>query len=254
MKRLLRLDRRPPPSPLARLDARPKLVCLLAVLVAVVATPIAAWERICALAAVLALCAVGARLPARWLLRRACLLIPFLVVVAAIVCLAPAHSRADEVALDFVGRALSRGALLTAASVIVKSALTLFAFTVLLGATETSELLTALSALRVPRVVVALLTLAHRYLFVLADELSRMFIARDSRGRPRQWRRRLSTATAMAGALFVRAYERSERIAIAMVSRGFAGRFPPAETPGLPIPHVLAAAAFCGGMVLLAFW
>lgn len=254
MKRFLQLEHRPPDSPLARLDARIKLVCLVALLVGIVATPITAWERLLACAVVLLLAAAVGRLRAKWLLARGLILLPFLVIVAFVACLAPARTPGDALGAELWGRPLSRAAVLTGASVIVKSSLALLAFTVVLGVSEVSGLLAALSALRAPRLAVALLTLAYRYLFVLTDELSRMIIARDSRGRPRQWRRRVRTAGAMAGTLFVRAYERSERIAIAMVSRGFAGRFPVPEAPRLPAWHVVAAVAFCGGILLLAFW
>ncbi len=254
MRRFLQLEHQPPPSVLARLDARVKLVCLLALLLAVVGTRITAWPRLVALAAVLAVSAAVARLPAKWLAARIMVLVPFLALVTIVACLVPPSAPEDAVGVEFLGRGLSRSALLTGASVIVKSMLALCAFVVAVGASDVNGLLAALSWFRAPRLAVSLLTLAYRYLFVLADELSRMMIARDSRGRPTRWRRRIGTAAAMAGTLFVRTYERSERIAIAMVSRGFAGRFPTPEPGRLPGWHALAAGAFCASVVLLAFW
>ena len=65
-----------------------------------------------------------------------------------------------------------------------------------------------------------------RYLEVVTGELRRIKIARDSRGFQarsiRQWRVLAGTL----GALFIRSYERGERVHLAMLSRGYAGRLP----------------------------
>jgi cobalt/nickel transport system permease protein len=78
--------------------------------------------------------------------------------------------------------------------------------------------------LRLPRLMVEILSFMVRYLDVVADDLRRMRIARDSRAfsacGPRHWGVLASTA----GALFVRSYERGERVHLAMLSRGYAGR------------------------------
>jgi cobalt/nickel transport system permease protein len=71
----------------------------------------------------------------------------------------------------------------------------------------------------------------YRYLAVLTDEASRMLRARYARsggaggrsGGSIRWR---ATVTGrMVGSLFLRAYERSERIYAAMQARGFEGEF-----------------------------
>ena len=93
------------------------------------------------------------------------------------------------------------------------------------------DLIDALRELHVPRVMVAIISFMYRYLAVLTDEGSRMTRARDARSAlgPRggggsiRWR---ATVTGrMVGSLFLRAYERSERIYAAMLARGFEGEF-----------------------------
>jgi cobalt/nickel transport system permease protein len=84
--------------------------------------------------------------------------------------------------------------------------------------------------------LVAMFGLMWRYLFILADEALRLMRARAARsgapepGRGRRparsggslaWRARVTGG--MAGNLFLRAFERSERIFIAMLSRGYDG-------------------------------
>jgi cobalt/nickel transport system permease protein len=76
-----------------------------------------------------------------------------------------------------------------------------------------------------------IISFLYRYLFVLTDEVMRMMRARQSRsaaaaglksGGSVAWRARI--AGNMAGQLFLRSYERSDRIYNAMLSRGYRGQ------------------------------
>ncbi len=113
------------------------------------------------------------------------------------------------------------------------------------------DLLAAMRAIRVPRLLVAIFGLMWRYLFVLVDEALRLLRARASRsgrsdrpglktGGSLAWRGRV--AGGMAGNLFLRAYERSERIYMAMLARGYDG-----EIRTEPLPRLGP-----GGWLLLA--
>jgi cobalt/nickel transport system permease protein len=79
-------------------------------------------------------------------------------------------------------------------------------------------------ALKRPGVMVLILSIMYRYIFVVSDEMMRMKMARDSRnfGGHRLWQWR--TLGNMVGTLFLRTYERGERIYSAMVARGFDGQ------------------------------
>jgi cobalt/nickel transport system permease protein len=99
--------------------------------------------------------------------------------------------------------------------------------TILLTATTpTIEILRGLERLRVPGVVVAIANFMVRYLEVIAGEMRRMKIARDSRGFEGRWLWQARAVAAGAGTLFIRSYERGERVYLAMVSRGYAGSLP----------------------------
>jgi cobalt/nickel transport system permease protein len=69
-------------------------------------------------------------------------------------------------------------------------------------------------------------TFMLRYLDVLVGEARRMRVARLSRGDDPRFLWQLRGFAAGLGALFLRAYERGERVYLAMVSRGYDGRMP----------------------------
>jgi cobalt/nickel transport system permease protein len=83
----------------------------------------------------------------------------------------------------------------------------------------------ALRALHVPSVLTATMSFMVRYLYVLLEETSRLQTARAARsagpGGSVAWRARVLGG--MVGTLFIRSYERSERIYAAMLARGYAG-------------------------------
>ena len=58
------------------------------------------------------------------------------------------------------------------------------------------------------------------------DEMRRMRIARESRGFEASGVRHWGVLAKSAGALFIRSYERGERVHLAMISRGYAGTMP----------------------------
>jgi cobalt/nickel transport system permease protein len=82
----------------------------------------------------------------------------------------------------------------------------------------------------VPRTIVMIAGFMVRYLSVLSGELRRLQVARVSRGDDPRWFWQGKALAATAGSLFVRSYERGERVQHAMVARGFTGHFPTMST------------------------
>jgi cobalt/nickel transport system permease protein len=145
---------------------------------------------------------------------------------------------------------------------VTKSWLSVQAAILLAASTQFPELLQAMRAVGIPRLLVSMFGLMWRYLFVLVDEALRLMRARQARsgqsmvagkksGGSVAWRARLTGG--MAGNLFLRAFERSDRIYVAMLSRGYDG-----EVRTLPLPAltglnrlILAAGLFFLGLLLL---
>ena len=114
-------------------------------------------------------------------------------------------------------------------SVLIKSWASVTAAVLLTSTTPPIGLLSALRALKLPAILVSVVMLMYRYLFVLVDETQRMLRARSARsaavgsgaGGSVVWRAR--SAGGMAGSLFIRTLDRSERIYMAMLARGYDG-------------------------------
>lgn len=238
-------------SPVHRLDARVKLVCACALVVAILATPVARPVLLAVYALTLLAIAVASGLPAGWIARRLAILAPFLLLGTIALIFVPPTGTADVWRL--AGIELSRGAALVWLSVGGKCLLTLLGATLLTGATTSVELQRAAGALGVPRTLTALTGFAITYLAALGEEAGRMIIARRSRGRVPGLGRNLRVGASMIATLMVRTVERADRIALAMVARGYHGRMPALATGRAPVTHVAGGAAFVAA-VAAAFW
>lgn len=116
-------------------------------------------------------------------------------------------------------------------TIALKSWISVQAALLLSFTTPFPDLVEALGRLRVPRLLVAIIGFMYRYLAVLAGEAGRINRARLSRsavvegrgGGTVRWRARV--VGGMVGSLFLRSYERSERVYAAMQARGFDGEF-----------------------------
>jgi cobalt/nickel transport system permease protein len=127
---------------------------------------------------------------------------------------------------DVAGLPLSEPGLWAAWNVLAKATLGVTASLTLAATTPVADLLRGLDRLRVPRVVTGIAGFMVRYLDIVVGEARRMHVARQSRGYEPRWLWQARGVAASAGTLFVRAYERGERVHLAMASRGYTGTMP----------------------------
>ena len=111
--------------------------------------------------------------------------------------------------------------LLRISNLVAKAVLCVWILTLLTQTTSVIELMSGLRQLRFPAIWVELFAFLIRYAAVLADEWSRMQLAREARTFRLERRRRFALLAQSLGALFIRAYERAERIHQAMLARGY---------------------------------
>lgn len=208
-------------SPLHRAPAEAKIVCLVLFVLAVVATPREMFWPFGLYAVIILAVWRVARLPLRWILPRMLIEAPF-VVLAVLLPFAEGGER-----VSVAGMHLSVAGLYAAWGIVIKGTLGVAASLTVAATTTSRELPVALSRLRVPALIVSVLTLMIRYVDVLTAEARRMRMARISRGDSPRMLHQVGATAKSVGALFLRSYERGERVYLAMLSRGFDGRVPP---------------------------
>jgi cobalt/nickel transport system permease protein len=216
----------PGASPVHRSRPELKIAATVAFIAAVVATPRQAAWAFGLHAAVLAGAVAAAGLPARLVVRRMRIELPFL----AFAVFLPIVGTDPRV--DVLGVSLSEPGLWAAWNIAAKGTLGVAASMVLAATTTVPDLLRGLERLRVPRVITSIAGFMVRYLAIVVDEGRRMHVARQSRGYEPRWIWQARGVAASAGTLFVRAFERGERVHLAMLSRGYAGAMPRLDTPG----------------------
>jgi cobalt/nickel transport system permease protein len=258
---------RPRTSPVHALDGRVKFVLTVAFILTTSLTPVAAWPVYVLLFALILSVEILSRLGVGYVLKRALLAIPFMLAAFPVIF---TNGKAALFTFSIGSWTLTAHAegLARFISLALKSWLSVQAAIVMASSTPFPELLQAMRAVGIPRLLVSMFGMMWRYIFVLVDEALRLMRARAARSgssvvrsgasqvnqsRPQGreggsmlWRARVTGG--MAGNLFLRAFERSDRIYVAMLSRGYDG-----ETHFLPLAPMTGAtwAALLAGLALL---
>lgn len=193
---------------------------LLAFVVGVVATPREAMWAFGIHGFLILAVVVFAELPIGFVLRRMTIEVPFV----AFALFLPFLGGGPQT--EVMGIGLSIEGLWGSWNILAKATLGVAASVTLIATTEIPELLHGLDRLRVPRLFTAIAGFMVRYLDVIAGELTRTRTAMTARGHDPRWLWQAAPLATAAGALFVRSYERGERVHQAMVARGYDGRMP----------------------------
>ncbi|MEV0007232.1 cobalt ECF transporter T component CbiQ [Streptomyces sp. NPDC047973] len=207
-------------SPVHALPPHCKLAAVLCFVVVVVSTPREAVWAFGLYALLLAAVAAVARIPAGFLLKRLLVEVPFVAFAFLMPFVVPGEQT------EVLGLSVSVPGLWGAWNVLAKGTLGVAASVILASTTELRALLLGLQRLRLPPLLVQIASFMIRYGDVITDELRRMSVARRSRGFEARGVRHWGVLAKTAGALFIRSYERGERVHLAMVSRGYTGTMP----------------------------
>ena len=242
----------PRASLLHQLDARIKLALTLMFILTTALTPHNAWPVYLLLLSVILAVGVLSELGLAFVLKRSTL--AFIFVLAAVPVIFTLQGQTlFLVKLGAWSVPITQPGLERFVSITLKSWISVQAAILLTASTPFPELLTAMRALRLPRLLVAIIGLMWRYLFVLVDEAFRLTRARAARsgqsdqpnlktGGSLVWRARV--AGGMAGNLFLRAFDRSDRIYMAMLARGYDGEARSLPTPALSKTQLWILIAF----------
>lgn len=197
-----------------------KIAGLALFVLAVASTPREAFWAFALYAVAVAVLARIGRLGPATLVRGLALELPFVAFALLLPVIGQGHR------IEVVGLSLSVDGLWGAWNILIKGTIGVMASMVMAATTPVPEILHGLDRLRLPRVFTAVAGFMVRYLDVTVAEMQRMSIARQSRGYDPRWIWQARAMASSAGTLFIRSYERGERVYLAMLSRGYDGALP----------------------------
>jgi cobalt/nickel transport system permease protein len=223
-------------SRLHRLPAQVAIATTFGFVFAVVLTPREVVWAFAAFACIVVSAIVMARLPPGFVAARLLVLVPFLLAAATL----PQLEGPPDALWG-----LSREGLWDAWNIAAKGILGASASIVLAATHEPPDLVAGLERLRVPRVVTAIMGFMIRYLELVVGEVARMRVAMRSRGHHARGIGGVAPMGQALGSLFIRVYERGERVYLAMASRGYHGTMPASGA-------VASAGAWVAGAAVVA--
>lgn len=222
-------------SLLYRLDPRVKVITAFLLIAGIVVTPDYAWVAYPLLWTLVGSLAAISQLSVWRLGRRAGLALPFTLAAVTLLVTTP-----GQPVLSAAGLSVTDAGLARFLGIVLKSWLSMQVALLLVLTTRSADLLSALKGLGVSETLVGTINLMQRYLLTLKDEADRLLRARAARsgvcegikpGGSLLWRAQVTGG--MVGNLFLRSYERSERVYTAMLARGYNGHVRYQDMPPL---------------------
>ncbi|HID17448.1 TPA: cobalt ECF transporter T component CbiQ [Candidatus Bathyarchaeota archaeon] len=208
---------------LQKIDPRAKLAVFLALILASVASNSSRSLALFLLA--LFLLASLSRIPLKTFLFRSLF---FITVFSAVIALpipfitpgSPLVSfKILNVPLQITGRGVSLAALFILRVWVCASSAILLTLT-----TRFSALIKAMESFRFPKVFTMMASITYRFIFLFIDEAYRMALAREARiGKKASKIEAVKSVGLIVSTLLIRAYERGERVYLAMKNRGYRG-------------------------------
>lgn len=224
-------------SPLSRLDPRVRVIGFLLLVACIALAGRESFRVYSFYGMIVALLALVSRVPLLHIFKRTVVIAPFIMVMAAFIPFMPGGDPVFRLNFASVEIAVSRTGLLLFSSLAIKSFLSLASLIILTASTPFVRLLKALQDLRVPLIIIMVLSFMYRYIFVIEDEFMKMKQARDSRMTRQAGLFGFRSLANLVGVLFIRAYERSESVYMAMCSRGFSGKIAVGQQGGLGLQY-----------------
>ncbi|PZU94378.1 MAG: cobalt ECF transporter T component CbiQ [Pseudanabaena sp.] len=234
-------DRHPPhqgdrPSIWYQLAVHTRVICIFSLVFAIALTPNGKWWAwaVYGIAALVVL--ILSKVNLKTLSQR--LVIEF--AFASVMLLGTLFRGGGEILWQWRWLQISEQGLIVLGSVTIKAFLSLLLLNILTLSTSIPLLLQALIILKMPPLLVSILASMYRYIGVLSNEFNAMRRAATARNfapqniynrhrHDRQWQRQVLGN--MLGMLFIRTYDRGDRIYQAMLARGYQGITVLDETP-----------------------
>jgi cobalt/nickel transport system permease protein len=212
------------------LNPRIKVLVTVGFILSNVLLPDAAWLAFAVSWIFILVSSVVAKLGIGYIFKRSFIVLPFALAAVTAVFSVPGNAL-TQWHLGTTILTVTDAGVLRFVSIMLRAWLSVQGALLLVATTRFPDMIHALEHLRFPRLIVTIIAFLYRYLFVLTDEVLRMTRARQARSAAATgyrsggnvfWRARI--AGNMVGQLFLRSYERSDRIYNAMLARGYTGQ------------------------------
>jgi len=241
-------------STIHALDPRVKFIFTLAFVLTMALLPIGAWPVYVLMLTLSLSITVLSELGLTYVLKRSLLAIPFVLAAVPLLFTVPGPALLT-IPIGSLSLTITATGLERLLSIMFKSWVSVQVAIVFAAVTPFPDMLLAMRAVKIPRLLVSLFGLMWRYMFVMVDEAIRLLRARASRsgaiegsksGGSLVWRAKVTGG--MAGNLFIRSIDRGERIYDAMAARGYDG-----EIRSFPLSPLTSTSwiTLLGGLALL---
>lgn len=190
-----------------RIDPRAKIIAFFIFILFIVLTNPTAYLSFLLYSLLILILLFISRIPISFIFKKSLVVIPFVLLISI-----------------FIPFIKGRDGLTLFCGIAMKSYLSILSMILLTSSTKFTNFLKGLEGLKIPKIFIMIISFMYRYLFLMVDEVQRMQRAKESRTFGKISRRRtIKTLSNIVGVLFVRSYERAERVYLAMCSRGFEG-------------------------------
>ncbi len=160
------------------------------------------------------------RIPLKTYLKRLTIDIPFILFALFLPFLSSGN---NDVVMTILSFDVYRTGLLEMLAILFKATSGVSLGIVLTATTTNIEIIYGLQKLKLPSIIIAIMSFSIRYIDVFIDEFKRVKISMQSRGYIEKGIKNLIPIAYASGAMLIRGYERGERVYLSMVSRGFNG-------------------------------
>ena len=190
-------------TPLHKFNAKTKIIFLVTILLLIIFSPIRYFALFLLYGLVVAALIYLSKVPLRFIFKRVAEIAPFIIIIS-------------------ISALFKKQGYILFLNCTVKAILAIVLILVASSTTKFSHLLETLKQFKVPNIFINLLSFMYRYSFLLEDEFlrtSRAYQSRDINNKNNF--RKVKILSNILGTLFIRTYERAERVYLAMCSRGY---------------------------------
>ena len=163
------------------------------------------------------------KIPLQYIIKRCLVVLPFILFTSLFLLWGRGGSDVVLLQMGSVSISVSSSGWILFQSVMIKGVLSVLCLILLTATTPFPHLLAAMESMKFPKLITMILSFMYRYIFLIEDEAMKMWRAMKSRSTGGSRRLLFKAMANMIGILFIRSFERGEKVYLAMCSRGFDG-------------------------------